>query len=100
MRRPIIVSGVAGSYITARLAPDRPMQHAPALGVVGLAMSIAGAVARWGRGPAFGARVVSPGCHRHGDAVRLGGRQTVALREAERSTGVQGIGLAARGESS
>jgi hypothetical protein len=31
-----IVFDVLGCYITARLAPDRPMQHALALGVVGL----------------------------------------------------------------
>jgi hypothetical protein len=49
-----LVYGVAGSYIAARLAPDRPMQHALALGVVGLVLSTAGAVATWGRGPAFG----------------------------------------------
>jgi len=49
-----IVYGVAGSYIAARLAPDRPMQHALALGVVGLALSIVGAVVTWGRGPEFG----------------------------------------------
>ena len=48
------VYGVAGSHITARLAPDRPMQHALAGGLVGLALSSAGAVATWGRGPAFG----------------------------------------------
>lgn len=48
------VYGVAGSYIAARLAPDRPMAHAMALGVVGLALSIVGAVATWNRGPAFG----------------------------------------------
>ena len=49
-----IVYGIAGSYIAARLAPDRPMQHALALGVVGLALSTVGAVATWNRGPAFG----------------------------------------------
>jgi len=49
-----IVFGVAGCYIAARLAPDRPMQHALALGVVGFAVSILGAVATWDRGPAFG----------------------------------------------
>ena len=47
------VYGVAGSYIAARLAPDRPMAHALALGVMGLAVSIAGAVATWNAGPAF-----------------------------------------------
>ena len=48
------VYGVAGSYITARLAPDWPMQHALAGGVVGLILSTVGAVVTWNRGPAFG----------------------------------------------
>jgi drug/metabolite transporter (DMT)-like permease len=48
------VYGVAGSYIAARLAPDRPMMHALALGVVGLAVSIVGAVVTWNKGPAHG----------------------------------------------
>ncbi len=48
------VFGVAGSYIAARLAPDRPMTHALALGVVGLVLSIVGAVATWNRGPDLG----------------------------------------------
>lgn len=45
--------GVAGSYIVARLAPDRPMQHALASGGVGLVLSIVGAVATWNGGPAY-----------------------------------------------
>jgi drug/metabolite transporter (DMT)-like permease len=48
-----IVYGIAGSYLTARLAPDRPMQHALALGLIGLVLSIAGAVAMWEAGPAW-----------------------------------------------
>jgi hypothetical protein len=48
------VFGVVGGYLTARLAPDRPLGHALALGVVGLAVSIVGSVATWNRGPAFG----------------------------------------------
>jgi len=48
-----IVYGVAGSYIAARLAPDRPMRHALALGVVGLVISIAGAAVMWDAGPAW-----------------------------------------------
>ena len=51
-----IVYGVAGGYITARLAPERPMQHALAYGVVGLVISTAGAVTAWNAGPAFGPR--------------------------------------------
>jgi hypothetical protein len=49
-----IVYAVAGSYVTARLAPDRPMQHALLLGVIGVVLSTAGTVATWGRGPEFG----------------------------------------------
>ena len=49
-----IVYGVAGCFIAARLAPDRPTQHAMALGIVGVAVGLAGAVATWGKGPAFG----------------------------------------------
>jgi hypothetical protein len=48
------VYGVAGGYLAARLAPGRPMPHALALGLVGLAASILGAVATWGKGPAYG----------------------------------------------
>ena len=49
-----IVFGIAGSYITARLAPDRPMQHALLGGFIGLVLSIIGAAVTWNRGPAFG----------------------------------------------
>jgi hypothetical protein len=48
------VYGVAGSYITARLAPDRPMGHALVLGAIGLAVSIVGAVATWNKLPSLG----------------------------------------------
>jgi len=48
------VYSVAGSYITARLAPNRPLLHALVLGVLGLAVSIAGTVVTWNKGPAFG----------------------------------------------
>jgi peptidoglycan/LPS O-acetylase OafA/YrhL len=44
-----IVYAVLGSYITARLAPDRPMTHALAGGVVGLLLSIVGAISTWKR---------------------------------------------------
>jgi hypothetical protein len=48
-----IVYGVVGCYLTARLAPDRPMQHALALGALGLVFSTAGAVVMWEAGPAW-----------------------------------------------
>ena len=49
-----IVYGIAGGYITARLAPGKPVQHAVLLGVVGFVLSLAGAAATWNRGPEFG----------------------------------------------
>jgi surface polysaccharide O-acyltransferase-like enzyme len=49
-----IVYGVVGGYIAARLAPDRPIQHTVALGVVGVVLSTAGTVATWNKGPEFG----------------------------------------------
>lgn len=49
-----LVYGVAGSYITARLAPNRPVRHALVCGVVGLVVCIAGAVATWNGGLASG----------------------------------------------
>jgi hypothetical protein len=48
------IYGIAGSYIAARLAPNRPMLHAMVLGILDLAVSILGAVATWNKGPAFG----------------------------------------------
>jgi hypothetical protein len=45
------VIDVAGSWLTARLAPDRPTRHALALGSVGLALSITGTIAMWDAGP-------------------------------------------------
>jgi len=44
-----IVYGILGSYVIARLAPDRPMQHALIGGVLGLVVSIIGAVVTWNR---------------------------------------------------
>ena len=48
------VYSVAGSYVTARLAPNRPMLHALVLGGLGLLVSIVGTVVTWNKGPAFG----------------------------------------------
>ena len=44
------IYSVAAGYITARLAPNRPLGHALVGGVVALVVSIAGAVATWNRG--------------------------------------------------
>jgi drug/metabolite transporter (DMT)-like permease len=48
------IYGVLGAYITARLAPSRPMGHALILGAIGLAVCILGTVVTWSEGPAFG----------------------------------------------
>lgn len=48
------IYGVFGSYLTARLAPSRPMLHALILGILGLAVCILGAATTWNAGPAFG----------------------------------------------
>lgn len=45
-----IVIGVAGAWITARLAPDRPMKHAMILGYVGAVLGLVGVVATWNKG--------------------------------------------------
>lgn len=49
-----LLYGVLGSYIAARLAPDRPMWHAMFLGYLGLALSLAGAAATWNADPPLG----------------------------------------------
>lgn len=40
---------IVGSYITARLAPDRPMGHALVGGAIGLVLSVVGAVVTWNK---------------------------------------------------
>jgi hypothetical protein len=40
-----IVFSILGCYVTARLAPRAPMAHALALGLIGTALSIVGAIA-------------------------------------------------------
>jgi len=48
------VYGVVSSYVTARLAPNRPMGHALLLGALGLFVNILGTALTWNKGPAFG----------------------------------------------
>ena len=45
-----IVISVAGAWLTAWLAPQRPMKHVLILGVVGTLLGVAGAVATWNAG--------------------------------------------------
>jgi len=40
--------GVLGCYVTARLAPRRPMAHSLALASIGFVIGVVGAVATWG----------------------------------------------------
>lgn len=48
-----IVISVFGAWLTARLAPDKPMRHAIILGIVGTVLGLVGVVATWdlGLGP-------------------------------------------------
>ena len=48
------IYGVLGAWLTARLAPYRPMIHVLVLGALGLAANCAGTVATWNKGPAYG----------------------------------------------
>ena len=45
-----IVISVAGAWLTARLAPARPMKHALILGCVGVVLGLLGAVLTWDKG--------------------------------------------------
>ncbi len=45
---------VVGGYITARLAPNRPMTHAWILAIIGVLAATAGTVATWDKGTEFG----------------------------------------------
>lgn len=45
---------IAGGWATARLAPNRAIQHAAILGAVGIVAARIGALATWNAGPQFG----------------------------------------------
>jgi hypothetical protein len=45
-----IVISIAGAWLTARLAPDKPMTHAMRLGYVGVVLGLIGLVATWNAG--------------------------------------------------
>jgi peptidoglycan/LPS O-acetylase OafA/YrhL len=49
-----MIDGTIGGYVAARLAPDRPVVHALALGSIGFVLSIAGVLATLNKGPEFG----------------------------------------------
>ena len=45
-----IAIGIGAAWLTARLAPQKPMKHAMILGSVGVVLAIAGVVATWNLG--------------------------------------------------
>jgi hypothetical protein len=45
-----IVISVGAAWLTARLAPDRPLRHAMMLGYLGTLLGLVGVVATWNRG--------------------------------------------------
>lgn len=49
-----VVYTLLGGYLTAALAPREPMRHVLALGALGTVVAIAGTIATWNAGPAFG----------------------------------------------
>ena len=49
----VAVAAIAGCYLCARLAPNRPMRHALILGVLGLLFNIAGTWKLWNLYPAW-----------------------------------------------
>ncbi len=49
----VAVFAVAGCYLTARLAPERPMRHALILGALGLVLTIPGTLLTWRIAPAW-----------------------------------------------
>ena len=45
-----VVLGVAGAWLTARLAPNRPMAHAMILGYLGTVVGLVGVITTWNLG--------------------------------------------------
>jgi uncharacterized membrane protein len=45
-----VVISIAGAYLTARLAPNRPLRHAMILGYIGVVLGLVGVLATWNLG--------------------------------------------------
>jgi len=45
-----IIISVAGAWLTARLAPEKPLRHALILGSVGVVLGLLGLAATWNKG--------------------------------------------------
>src|SRR5262245_61032292 len=46
-----VIITIAGGYLTARLAPNRPLAHAVVLGILGIAVATAATAATWNLQP-------------------------------------------------
>jgi len=79
---------VAGGYVTARLAPDRPMRHAWILAGIGLVAGLAGVVAYY----AIGGAELGPAWYAISIPVKaipcvwLGGRLAASRRSSARAS--------------
>lgn len=45
---------IAGGWITASVAPNKPVGHALVLGVIGMLAATAGTIVTWDKGPEYG----------------------------------------------
>lgn len=45
-----LVIGIAGAWLTAKLAPAKPMKHAIVLGCIGIVLGLVGVMATWNMG--------------------------------------------------
>ena len=76
-----IVISVGGAWLTARLAPERPMKHAMILGAVGTVLGLVGVVATWNMGlgprwyPILLAVLAVPQCWVGGRIFEMGSRK-------------------------
>jgi hypothetical protein len=48
------IYGVLGAYLTAWIAPYRPIAHVMTLGALGLLANLIGTISTWNKGPAYG----------------------------------------------
>jgi len=49
-----VIASIIGCYVTARLAPNRPLTHALWLGGLGVVISTVATIVTWNKGPGFG----------------------------------------------
>ena len=73
-----IVISIGAAWLTARLAPDRPLRHALILGYVGTLLGLVGVIVTWNRGlgprwyPIALAALAIPQCWVGGKLYELG----------------------------